>query len=175
MKNVVIAAISIIVIFAIANVRALDPAGLPSHEGSSDLQRIKALQGTWAGTMDMGEGPKEIEVQYDVTAGGSVVVETLHPDQPHEMVSMYHDVAGELNMVHYCMLGNQPHMSLQESTENSVALAMDGMDSISDPNEAHMHALTITFVDEGTIDHAWTHYENGESTSVHKFTLKRTE
>ena len=45
-----------------------------------------------------------------VTAGGSVVHETLFPGQPQEMVSVYTVNGPDLIMTHYCVLGNQPRM-----------------------------------------------------------------
>ena len=95
---------------------------MPNHKGSKELQKIKALVGTWVGEMDNGKGPMPVEINYKVTAAGSAVVETFHPGTPMEMVTVYHDEKGKLAMTHYCMLGNQPKMKLVDSSENKVFL-----------------------------------------------------
>src|SRR3989304_768334 len=56
------------------------------------------------------------------TDGGSAILETLFPGTPHEMVSVYYDDGGKLGMTHYCMLGNQPQMTLKKADGNRIDL-----------------------------------------------------
>ncbi len=143
------------------------------HAGSPELERVKALAGTWKGKTDMGQGEQEMTVTYAVTAAGSAVVETLHPGTPMEMVSVYHDAAGKLTMTDYCMLGNQPRMKLDAATDNSITLSVHDTTGISDANDPHMHALTIEFTNAHAITHHWKMFKAGKEDSVHSFKLTR--
>ena len=71
---------------------------------------MKKLAGTWLLADKDGKPTDQIASIIKVTAGGSVVHETLFPGQPHEMVSVYHRDGADLVMTHYCALGNQPRM-----------------------------------------------------------------
>lgn len=134
---------------------------LPKHEGSDELQHIKGLAGTWTGEVDHGNGPEAVTVVYRVTGGGSAVVETFNPDSPMEMVTVYHDRGGSLEMTHYCMLGNQPHMRLSDSSDSSVSLRLVKKSGI-EKNETHMSALTIEFDSENEITQIWTLSKDGK-------------
>ena len=50
---------------------------------------------------------------FRVTAGGSAVEETVFPGTEQEMVTLYFVRDGRLQLTHYCMAGNQPHMLAQ--------------------------------------------------------------
>jgi hypothetical protein len=91
---------------------------MPSHEGSKQLQRIKALEGPWTGSTVTHEST----VICAVTLGGRAVVETLHPGSPMGMVSVYYDTDDGVAMTHYCALGNQPCL-VQSDVEVTTTLA----------------------------------------------------
>ena len=77
------------------------------------LERLKALAGTWVAADKDGKPTDQVVSVIKVTAAGSAVQETLFPGQPHEMVSIYHLDKGDLVMTHYCALGNQPRMKAE--------------------------------------------------------------
>src|SRR4051812_44633471 len=78
-------------------------AGEPGtlKQASPELERVKALVGTWQGTTDMGQGPIDITVQYRLLAAGSVVEERVFAGTPNEMVTMFYDKDGKLALTHY--------------------------------------------------------------------------
>jgi hypothetical protein len=140
------------------------------YTGSKEFERIKSLAGTWTGSSSKGE---KISVRYEVTSGGSAVVETLFPGAPHEMVSVYDDEGGKLSMTHYCMLKSHPNMTLKSADENSINLDFAG-DSVFDAaKEPHMHSLSISFKDKDNMIQEWTMYENGKEKEIATFTLSR--
>ena len=143
------------------------------YTGSKEFERIKTLAGTWEGTSSMGEKGEKVSVKYQVTSGGSAVVETLFPDTPHEMVSVYDDEGGKLSMTHYCMLKNHPDMILKSADENTINLDFaDGQ--VFDPTkEPHMHSLSISFTDKDNMVQEWTMYENGKEKEIATFTFSR--
>ena len=143
--------------------------------GSPEFERIKSLAGRWEGTAKESDAEaKPTSVEYKVTSGGSVVVETLCPGTPHEMVSVYHDQNGKLAMTHYCMLGNRPLLQLTSSDSQHIALSLAEGSGIA-PGEQHMHALTLTWQDPNHLTQAWTGYEGGKAKPPMIMTLSRVE
>jgi hypothetical protein len=133
------------------------------YTGSTEFKRMSQLVGAWEGTSDMGKEGEKVRVDYRLTAGGSALVETLFPGSAEEMVSVYHDQKGKLAMTHYCMLRNQPRMTLRKSDAQTIELvfARKGND-INPAKEKHMHAVLITFTDSDHITQKWTMFENGK-------------
>ena len=134
-----------------------------SYTGSKEFERMKQLVGVWEGTSDMGKEGEKVRVEYRLTAGGSALVETLFPGSAEEMLSVYHDRNGKLAMTHYCMLRNQPCMTLAKADEKTIELvfARKGND-INPKKEKHMHAVRITFADNDHIIQKWTLFEKGK-------------
>ena len=145
---------------------------LPKRESSDELKRIKGLAGTWTGEVDHGRGPEPVTLVYRVTGAGSAVVETFNPGSPMEMVTVYHDRNGKLELTHYCMLGNQPHMKLTDSSEKSVSLALVKESGIK-KNEMHMCALTIEFESADRIKQIWSINMDGQPTKGPAIELTR--
>jgi len=133
------------------------------YKGSTEFERIKQLVGVWEGTSDMSKEGEKVRVEYRLTAGGSALVETLFPGSVEEMVSVYHDRNGKLAMTHYCMLRNQPRMTLAKSNARTIELvfARKGND-INPAKEKHMHAVHITFTDNDHIVQTWTLFDKGK-------------
>jgi len=143
------------------------------YSGSKGYERMKQLIGVWEGTSNMGEEGQPIRVEYRLTAGGSAIVETLFPGTSEEMVSVYHDNKGKLSMTHYCMLQNQPHMKLRKAGADTLDFVFAKGSGIDPKKDAHMHALTISFVGKDHIVQNWTSFENGKEKEVTKLTLTR--
>lgn len=144
-------------------------AGEGNHtaaKSSKELEKLKALEGTWKGSMIEGGKPVDLTVKYDLTSGGTAVVETISPGEPHEMVSVYHDENGKLTMTHYCMLGNQPKLSLKSSKPNQLDLSFSENNVLNPQSEHHMHALEMVFIDENTLVERWSSMQNGKMTDA---------
>ncbi len=143
------------------------------YSGSKEYERMKQLVGVWEGTSNMGKEGQPIRVEYRLTAGGSAIVETLFPGTPEEMISVYYDNKGKLSMTHYCMLRNQPHMKLLKAGADKLDFMFAGGNGINPQQDAHMHALTISFVDKDRIVQNWTLFENGKEKEVTRLNLSR--
>src|SRR5207249_3172213 len=74
------------------------------------FEKMKGLAGTWVASGNDAE-MKDAQVVYRVTAGGSAVMETIMPGTDHEMVSLCTLDGDKIVLTHYCVLGNQPHMT----------------------------------------------------------------
>jgi len=143
------------------------------YSGSKEYERMKGLVGTWEGTSNMGKEGQPIRVEYRLTAGGSAIVETLFPGTPEEMISVYHDSNGKLSMTHYCMLQNQPHMKLLKAGADRLDFMLASGSNIDPKKDAHMHALSILFVDKNHIVQNWSYFEGGKEKSVTRLNLFR--
>ncbi len=158
---------------AMSLVAVADEKSAPSKEAAFD--KIKALAGDWMVTKGPEDhGPKEGTVSYKVTAGGSAVEETLFAGTEHEMVTMYYMNGDNLELTHYCMLQNRPHMRAEPQTSPDVIVfkCPDG-DNPKIEKETHMHGVTFTFVDADHLKTEWTLFKDGQPSGTHGFELTR--
>lgn len=143
--------------------------------GSKELEKLKTLAGTWQGTTVMDGKEMPVTVTYKTSSNGSVVVETLFPDTPHEMVSVYYDVNGKLGMTHYCAMDNQPHLTLEDSTDNEIDLVFANGTNLDPKKDHYMHDVSFEFKDNNNMVQEWTSYENGKEDEVATFTFTRAK
>jgi len=146
------------------------------YTGSPELEKLKKLEGHWEGMsndMSPDKQPHLITTDYHVTSGGTAVVETLFAGTPHEMVSIYHDEDGKLAMTHYCLMRNQPHMTLQKSSADTVTLAV-GKNGGVDPKSMHMHEVALKQPSDDQLVETWTSYSEGKAQTPTVFRFKRT-
>src|SRR6266852_5200533 len=135
----------------------LPPA--PTHAG---LEKKKTLSGTWLTTDKDGKATDQVASIIKVTAGGSAVHETLFPGQAHEMVSIYTVDGPDLVMTHYCVLGNQPRMKADpKSPADQIRFQFAGGANLDTKKDKHMHAATLTIVDDSHIEVAGVGWEDG--------------
>src|SRR6266852_9843928 len=90
----------------------------PGAKMPASFDNVKALLGQWEGTTKMDGKDTPVTASYEMTAGGTAILERLFAGTPHEMVSVYHSDGTKVAMTHYCMLGNQPEMTLREADNN---------------------------------------------------------
>jgi len=148
---------------------------LKPYTGSAEFEKLKRLIGTWEGTHKMGEEEDPAAVEYYLTSNGSALVEKLFPGTPLEMITVYHDQKDELTMMHYCSVGNQPQMDLVASENNKMEFRLSATNTIDVDTEGHMHGLLITFLDDDTIMHNWTFYQEGKEAGTNEIKLTRVK
>jgi hypothetical protein len=132
----------------------------PTNPG---LETMKRLAGTWLSADEHGKPTDQVASVIKLTAGGSVVHETLFPGQPQEMVSIYTADGPDLIMTHYCVLGNQPRMKaeLKSSSAQQISFQFAGGSNLDPKKDKHMHAATLTIVDDDHIEVAGVGWEGG--------------
>ena len=148
---------------------------IKSKPVSSEFERMKTLVGKWTGEVDMGQGPVEMDLQYRLLAGGTVLEERVFAGTPNEMVTMYYDQDGRLSMTHYCVFGNRPMMRIKSSTRDTIEFDFDPACGINPTKESHMHALTLKFVDANTIESSCRSFMDGQEMPAKPTTLKRVK
>jgi hypothetical protein len=126
------------------------------------LEKMKKLAGTWLLADQSGKPTDQVASIIKVTAGGSVVHETIFPGQAHEMVSVYAVDGSDLIMTHYCVLGNQPRMKADpKSPANQIVWRFAGGSNLDPKKDKHMHEATLTIVDDDHLELNGVGWENG--------------
>ena len=142
--------------------------------GSAAYQQMTKLAGEWTGTMQSPDG-SPARVVYKVTSAGKTVMETLGPGTEHEMVSMYHLDGPALVMTHYCSMGNQPHLRLNESKSTPTEFVFDfvGGTNLDPDRDGHIHGLILRIKNDNQIEAEWTGYKDGKKSDTMLFFLTR--
>ncbi|MEM7353855.1 MAG: hypothetical protein AAF657_23850 [Acidobacteriota bacterium] len=157
---------------------------LPASAGETGtaqaaFDRLKSLAGTWHGSASEKGGPAmEMAHIFRVSAGGTVVMETMDPGSPdHEMINMYHLDGDELVLTHYCAGNNQPTMRLAQPlpAANEMRFDFTGGTNLDPAKDEHIHGTRLVFVDDDTLESSWTGYKDGRDNGTMTITLQRAE
>ena len=140
-------------------------AAAPTEAPHPGMETLKSLEGRWTGPAiwDRGgePGSAEFDISYEVTAGGSSVMETMMPGTPGEMVTMYHLDGEDLVLVHYCTSGNQPRMVLESSSDASeLSFRCLGGTNMTEA-DSHMHSARLRIVDSDRLQGEWSSVKGG--------------
>lgn len=138
------------------------------------FESLKGLVGTWEGTTTMNGKQEPVKVTYELTSGGTAIIEKLMPGTDHEMVTVYAARGNQVAATHYCAMGNQPEMKLRNSKGNTFSFEMDGTKGITDKNELHMHALTLS-LEGNKLKQEWTNYNKAKKGEVATFEFTKTK
>ena len=142
---------------------------------SPEFEKLKTLVGTWTGKADIGNGPVDLNVQYRLLAGGTVLEERVFAGTPQEMITMYYEKDGKLALTHYCIMGNRPGMLLKSADAKSLKFDFDKNCGINVEKESHMHGLTIRFDDADTITTSCKAIIDGKEMAEKPTTMKRVK
>lgn len=138
------------------------------------LDRFKALSGTWSASGLDGNSMPDARVRYEVTAGGSAVVETQFPGTPHEMRTVYVRDGSDVVLTHYCASGNHPRMRAKAADGDQVRFEFDGATNFDPTKAGHMHNASFTFVGKDELRTHWSFWSKGQpDESVANLHLKR--
>jgi hypothetical protein len=157
--------LSIVAVVALPACQSTKPTNaaspeMPPYQGSAAFQRMKSLVGKWTADSPM---MGKMNTEFRLIAGDSVIEERFAEGTPMEMLSVYHDVNGSLQMTHYCMLRNQPRMKLTKSTADSLTFDLAPTPGLNPAKDKHMHGATYTFVDANHFKLEGVSYDNGKS------------
>lgn len=138
---------------------------MPVVKIAPQFEKMKALVGTWEGKNKMHGKEMDTKVVYELTSGGTALMEKLNPGTPHEMVTMYASSGDKVTATHFCMAGNQPQMLLKKSTGDHFEFELDGTKGLSNKNEMHMHSVALTLTDK-KLKQEWTNFANNKKSEV---------
>ena len=140
--------------------------------GQAAFDRMKDLAGIWE-TQPDSDGNKE-RVEYKTTVGNQVLLETIFPRTPEEMISVYFLDQGALAMTHYCLIGNQPFLKAIATDENTLVFQFAGGTNITNPEkDSYMSQMTLTFIDDGHIKIVWHSHATNHPDKVLELTRVR--
>ena len=91
---------------------SLGAAAASQGNDAAAFAQLKSLAGNWENKGAKGRS----EVRYEVVSGGSAVVERFESDAlgaGNAMITVYYLDGGHLQLTHYCMAHNQPHMQAE--------------------------------------------------------------
>ncbi len=149
-----------------------DKAPQPKPPATSPgLDALKKLVGDWTAT---GPDGKPMTTKFRLSAGGSVLVETMFPDTPMEMITVYHMDGPDLILTHYCMLGNQPRLKAESAKETKKLSFKSVGGTNMKLTDAHMGQAVFTLIDDNTYEANWCSCENGKPDEAHRFNVKFT-
>ena len=167
-------ALSALVLLAAAGLAA---AGEPAAglDAQAAFDKLKALAGDWYATSEAMPGHRA-DHQIRVSAGGSVVMETMMAGSDHEMINMYHLDGDDLVLTHYCAGGNQPTMRLDRAKATATELPFVFTGGTNLPaTDPHIHDAVLTLNDDGSVLAHWTSSAAGEKGEDLVITLRRAE
>lgn len=150
-----------------------DHKDLPKMAPNPTFDQLKGLVGKWEGKNKMGDKEETVTISYELTAGGTALIEKLGPGTPTEMVSIYYPQGKHVAMTHYCLHGNRPELTYKKSGADFVSFEMKGKAGIKSMKEPHMRALNIKWAGQDEITQEWTSFNNGKKAEVVTFKLTR--
>jgi hypothetical protein len=148
----------------VPSMRAADPTP-PAKRLHPAFEKLKKLEGRWAGpaTWDQGgkKGGVEFNITYRTTSGGKAVMETMFAGTPGEMVTIYFLEGDDLALVHYCSAGNQPKMKLETPRDsNALSFRCLGGTNMTEA-DSHMHWVRLEMVDADHLKGSWNSMKAG--------------
>jgi hypothetical protein len=155
--------------------KVVDPAAVV-YDADSAFEFIKTLAGDWqrAGGQQHAGGSKA--TTFKVSAAGSAVIETIFPDSPTEMITVYHRNGDELLLTHYCALVNAPILKFLPSDKpGEIRFGFEGGTNFDPAKDMHVHEGTLVIKDPNTLEVDFVAYANGKALPGDKSTLRRKD
>ena len=137
------------------------------------FERLRAMEGVWRG--ESTRGWKE-DLTFETIAGGSAVMETSFDAHPGEtMVTLFHRNGDALELTHYCVAGNQPHLKATgfEDEGRKVTFTFVDAGNLSTRDKGHMDKAVFRFEDADRVTARWTWYQDGRESWMEEIRLNR--
>ncbi len=149
-----------------------------SADKSSGFLQMQNVIGKWEGTLvRSAQEDIPITLEYKLISDGSALVEHSNEDGV-EMMTAFADQSGELLATHYCALGNQPKMTVSDSTDSSVSFSTNRKLSGLDPaNDSFVDTWTFSDLKKGAEQFTYTYTVlNSDSTvETNSAVMRRTK
>lgn len=154
-RHSVAAAMMFVVALIGVNAEAHDRADAKPASSNAAFEKLKSLAGTWSANMIERDG-ELTTVEYRVTAGGSVVMETMFAGQPHEMINMYRLDGDSLIATHYCSGQNQPVLKLNAAKSTADQLVFDFVSVTGANTKSYINGVQLNFSKDGKVEEVWS-------------------
>jgi hypothetical protein len=138
---------------------------------SATFDKLKALVGTWESDTPKGK----ITAKFELTSGGTALLEHLSSPFDGEMVTIYTLDRDRVLLTHYCHGGNQPRMqaSAIDPKTNQIDFTFVDATGLASPNDPHMHQAVFTLTSASEITENWSFYKDGKAAMILPLTFHR--
>jgi hypothetical protein len=162
--------IPVVVLAAVPN---LAGGGEPADSAVRGFERFAGLAGEWEGTSTKGWTER---IRFQVIAKGSAVLETSFDAHPGEtMATLFSLDRGSLELRHYCVAGNQPHLRATAFEEDGRRVTFTFVDggNLASRDRGHMDKAVYLFEDADHVTARWTWYQDGKERWLEEIRLVR--
>jgi hypothetical protein len=130
-------------------------------DAAQAFQRLSGLVGAWKGVRQDGH---EYRVDYRLSAGGTVVVETWTLAPGRESMTLYHRDGAALLATHYCPQGNQPRLQLGTvAADGTLSFTFRDGTNLQAKDKSHQRAFWIRVEDDGGFSRSETYVDNSST------------
>jgi len=130
----------------------ISTAGLAQSAAQKSFEQLKALAGSWEGTMD----GQPMHVSLRVTSRGNALMHEMKGAGPDDPITLVHLDGERLLLTHYCDAGNQPRMVATISPDGKTIVVnfLEATNLLSS-QMGHMQRVTFTFIDYDLNTEKW--------------------
>jgi len=130
----------------------LTTGALAQSAAQKSFEQLKALAGSWEGTID----GQEMHVSLRVTSMGNALIHEMTGKGPDDPITMFHLDGDRLFLTHYCDAGNQPRM-VGTASPDGKTITFDFVDATNllSSQAGHMARVTFTFIDTDHHTEKW--------------------
>lgn len=139
---------SAIAITSPVNADASDPEVSDQSDAVSAAEQF-AIMKSWEGLWQVAE-TDALEIVFELTARGSVVVERWETSAGLHSMTIYHMDGDHLIATHYCPQGNQPRLQAGSNKPGEIRFAFRDVTGL-DTGESHTHDLWFAASTDGTV------------------------
>jgi hypothetical protein len=137
-------------------------ASAEKPDAGKTFKQLTTLLGTWKGKFPDG---REHSVNYRLTAGGTVLVETWTLSTVRESMTLYHLDGEDLLATHYCPQGNQPRLVLATNGNRMNFEFRDGT-NLKIADKSHQHSFWLRIIDANHFQRNEVYVQNGAASET---------
>jgi hypothetical protein len=147
------------------------------YDAESAFEFLKSMSGTWQRTGGNHDyGTKSPLSTFHVSGAGSTVVETIFPNDPSEMVTVYHMDGNDLLLTHYCALHNAPEMKFQKTNKpGEIKFVFKGGTNFDPKVDMHVHEGYMKIANDKAIKSTFVVFNDGKPGQAMSSTLTRKD
>lgn len=132
---------------------------------ATPFEQIAAMKGKW-----QVREAASLQIVFEPTAGGSVIVERWMVGERMHSLTLYHRDGERLLATHYCPQGNQPRLAASAAVDGEIRFAfLDATDL--DPHESFQHDLAFKRHADGSVSRSEVYWGPDGAGEESTFTL----
>jgi hypothetical protein len=134
--------------------------------GNAAFDKMKALVGSWEGTMSNQAGHEEPQnASFQLFADGSALMSRLNGGMPHDMVTMFHMDGSNVMATHYCAMHNQPRFVLVPGGDANKLIFKFKDGTNIEPGGVYMNQIVFIIDSPNHHIEEWTYLKDGQQTT----------